>query len=324
MYPICMNEELELLDEKANRLVINWFPGHMRRTGKLIVQNISRVDMVIEMRDARIPISSENPFLQEMTASKPTLILLNKADLADDGITKEWISYLKRDNRAVLAVSANDPKVQGKIINACKRLLPDFNKTGRTRIRAMITGIPNVGKSTLLNSIATRTKAKTGNRPGVTTDLQQVRIAGAVDLIDTPGVLWPKIATEAQGIRLSSVGSVKDAVVDMYRIAVALGEILMESYPEELKARYKLADLPENGTKWLEIVGRKRGCLQAGGVIDVERAGNLFITEFREGRIGKISLDLVKDHIDSVADEKSTDENADVDIGEEVSQRVVK
>lgn len=288
-----IENEQENLDEylMGDKLVINWFPGHMHRTRKLITKNISYVDMVIEMRDARIPLSSENPLLQELTTNKPSLVLLNKADLADEGVTKEWMQLLKRENRMILAVNSTDPKLRNRIVAACKQLLPDFNRVGRTRIRAMITGIPNVGKSTLLNTISATSKAKTGDRPAITTDLQNVRVPGGVDLIDTPGVLWPKIETEGQGVRLSAVGSIKDSVVDLYRIAVRVAEILMENYPKELKVRYKLETLPQDGVEMIACVGKKRGCIQLGGVTDLERAALCFLNEFRDGRIGRISLE---------------------------------
>lgn len=277
---------------EEERLIINWFPGHMHRTRKLIKANIHRADMVIEMRDARIPGASCNPMLQELIKDKPTLVLLNKSDMADPQATEKWIRSIKHEHRDALAVNSTDPKLRKKIVAACQGLLPDFNKAGRTRIRAMITGIPNVGKSTLLNTISSSAKAKTGNRPAVTVDLQNVRIPGGVDLIDTPGVLWPKIDADTHGVKLSAAGSIKDSVVDLYRVTVRTGEVLMEHYPQMLMERFKLKELPEDGFGLIEAVGRKRGCLMPGGVINLEKAAACLLTEFREGRIGRITLEL--------------------------------
>lgn len=294
--------------EPETKLIINWFPGHMHRTRKLIKSHLSRVDMIIEMRDARSPASTSNPLLAELTNSKPILILLNKADMADPSVTQRWIQALKTKDCAILAVNSTDPKLKKKIVSACRSLLPDFNRNGRRQIRAMITGIPNVGKSTLLNTVSSSSKAKTGNRPAITKDIQNVRIPGGVDLLDTPGVLWPKIESVEQGIRLSATGSIRDEVVDLYRIAARTVEIIMKNYPQLLMTRFKVAELPDTGDELLEIIGRKRGCLLKGGRLDLDKAAFIFLTEFREGRIGAISLEGPGDIIPQESSVRNPDE----------------
>ena len=279
------------IEDKSEKLVINWFPGHMHKTRKLIRANISRVNMVIEMRDARIPGSSCNPLLKEIIGDKPVLILLNKADMADAKVTEKWILSLKKERQSALAVDSTDPRLKRKIVTACKQLLPDFDNSARTNIKAMIIGIPNVGKSTLLNTVSTSSKAKTGNRPAVTKLLQNVRIPGGVDLLDTPGVLWPKIESEGQGVRLVSVGSIKDSVVDIYRITARLAQILIDDYPDLVATRFKIKEMPTSGYEMIEMVGRKRGCLLAGGKIDLDRAAAIFLVEYRDGKIGRMSLE---------------------------------
>lgn len=278
-----------------NRLPINWFPGHMRRTGKLIEENLSRVDVVIEMRDARIPFSGANPFLRRLIRQKPALILLNKADLADERLTAYWVRALSREGQAVVPISSKAASARRKTAESCRRLAADGKQAGKKRIRAMITGIPNAGKSTLLNLLAGKTKAKAENRPGVTTDLQKIQTDLGIDLLDTPGLLWPKIETEWQGIKLVAVGAVKDSVVDIVRVSLKLAQLLLSRYPQALQQRFKVERLPETPLEWLKTVAEKRGCLRPGGIPDVERAARLFLTEFREGRMGPLSLDFPDD-----------------------------
>lgn len=286
----------EQVEEAQKRLIINWYPGHMNRTRKLIAEHLNRVDMVIEMRDARIPLSSCNPMLQQLIQSKPILILLNKADLADPEVTRQWIEKLQTPTQRLLAVSSKEPKIRQKIVAECKKLLKDtsssYKKSGRSRIRTMITGIPNVGKSTLINTLSSSAKAKTGNKVGVTVDIQSIRVEGGIDLLDTPGVLWPKIEEERQGVFLVAVGSVKDEVVEIYRVAVQLAAFFLENYPDALKTRFGFQELPSSATDLIEAVGKKRGCIKAKGIVDLEQAAFRLLIEFREGRLGQISLDL--------------------------------
>lgn len=285
----------EQFTEIENRLIINWFPGHMNRTRRLITEHLNRVDMVIEVRDARIPLSSGNPMLRELIEAKPILILLNKADLADPVITRQWIEKMQTPMQRVVALSSKEPKTRQKIVAECKMLLGGENRflsqTGRSRIRAMITGIPNVGKSTLINTLSSSAKAKTGNKVGVTVDIQNIRVEGGVDLLDTPGVLWPKIEEERQGVCLVAVGSVKDEVVEIYRITLRLAAFLLKYYPKAVTERYHFKELPLSAVDLVEAVGRKRGCIKGGGVVDLEQAAFRLLTEFREGRLGQISLD---------------------------------
>lgn len=290
------------LDNDSSKLIINWFPGHMHRSKKLIATHLKRVDLVIELRDARIPLSSGNPLLHQLIIGKPILLLLNKADLADEKITSVWVSRLKSENQYVVPVSSKDNKIRQKLVSYCKQAVPNINEilrsSGRKQIRAMIVGVPNVGKSTLLNTLSCSAKAKTGDRPAVTTDIQHVKVYGELDLIDTPGVLWPKIQTRHQGVVLSATGSIKDDVVDLYRIALETAKILMEHYPHLLLERYKLETLASSPEEFIGMVGKKRGLIGAKGIIDLERAALKFLNELRDGKIGKISLEFPQNFLD--------------------------
>lgn len=299
MEEIIEDQNSNLPCEQESPLVINWFPGHMHRTQKLIAAHIKRVDMVIELRDARIPMASCNPLLQQLIGSKPVLLLLNKADLCDEKITPRWIEFLKRENRKVVAISSKEPKIRQKLVVSCKETVPNLQQllrsSGRKQIRAMIVGVPNVGKSTLLNTLSCSSKAKTGDRPAVTTDIQHVKVESALDLIDTPGVLWPKIQTKQQGVVLCAAGSIKDEVVDLYRVAIETAIILMNRYPDLLIARYKLDELPKRPEELIEVVGKKRGAIGPRGVVDLEKAAFKFLSELRDGKIGKITLEYPED-----------------------------
>lgn len=278
---------------------VQWFPGHMKKARDIITDNLKLVDVVIELLDARIPASSANPMLQEIIAGKPRLVALNKADLADPKITKLWIDYFKRQNIPAVAVDAPQGRGIKQLVSMTGELARPMtdklvSKGAKARAaRAMILGIPNVGKSSLINRLAGSNKAKTEDRPGVTRAKQWIRLAGSLELLDTPGILWPKFEDQTVGLKLAFTGAINDEVVDRELLADIFLQTMAEMYPERLMERYKLTgDLPTGAGELLELIGRKRGCLVKGGLVDLEKARRILMTDFRGGKLGTISLDM--------------------------------
>ncbi|ABG87334.1 ribosome biogenesis GTPase YlqF [Clostridium perfringens] len=278
-------------------MAINWFPGHMVKTKREIQNNLKLVDAVIEIRDARIPKSSKNPDIDTLCAGKPRVILLNKSDLTDPKVTKAWKDSLTNDETIVLEVNA----LKGEGLNAIKPALLKLLKEKHDRLkakglakittRAMVVGIPNVGKSTFINKMAKNNIAKTGDRPGVTKNKQWIKTKLGIELMDTPGVLWPKFEDEIVGLNLAFTGAIKDEIMDTEELALKLVERLQETNPEELMTRYKLTELHENPLDNLDAIARKRGAIMAGNQIDYNRIAGIILDEFRGGKIGKISLE---------------------------------
>ncbi|KXA14609.1 ribosome biogenesis GTPase YlqF [Clostridium perfringens] len=278
-------------------MAINWFPGHMVKTKREIQNNLKLVDVVIEIRDARIPKSSKNPDIDTLCAGKPRVILLNKSDLTDPKVTKAWKDSLTNDETIVLEVNA----LKGEGLNAIKPALLKLLKEKHDRLkakglakittRAMVVGIPNVGKSTFINKMAKNNIAKTGDRPGVTKNKQWIKTKLGIELMDTPGVLWPKFEDEIVGLNLAFTGAIKDEIMDTEELALKLVERLQETNPEELMTRYKLTELQENPLDNLDAIARKRGAIMAGNQIDYNRIAGIILDEFRGGKIGKISLE---------------------------------
>ena len=278
-------------------MAINWFPGHMVKTKREIQNNLKLVDAVIEIRDARIPKSSKNPDIDTLCAGKPRVILLNKSDLTDPKVTKAWKESLTNDETIVLEVNA----LKGEGLNAIKPALLKLLKEKHDRLkakglakittRAMVVGIPNVGKSTFINTMAKNNIAKTGDRPGVTKNKQWIKTKLGIELMDTPGVLWPKFEDEIVGLNLAFTGAIKDEIMDTEELALKLVERLQETNPEELMTRYKLTELHENPLDNLDAIARKRGAIMAGNQIDYNRIAGIILDEFRGGKIGKISLE---------------------------------
>ncbi|EHK2326746.1 ribosome biogenesis GTPase YlqF [Clostridium perfringens] len=278
-------------------MAINWFPGHMVKTKREIQNNLKLVDAVIEIRDARIPKSSKNPDIDTLCAGKPRVILLNKSDLTDPRVTKAWKDSLTNDETIVLEVNA----LKGEGLNAIKPALLKLLKEKHDRLkakglakittRAMVVGIPNVGKSTFINKMAKNNIAKTGDRPGVTKNKQWIKTKLGIELMDTPGVLWPKFEDEIVGLNLAFTGAIKDEIMDTEELALKLVERLQETNPEELMTRYKLTELHENPLDNLDAIARKRGAIMAGNQIDYNRIAGIILDEFRGGKIGKISLE---------------------------------
>ncbi len=281
---------------------IQWFPGHMTKTKRQIEKSLKLVDVAAEIIDARIPVSSRNPVLNGLIQTKPRVILMNKCDMADPVQTGRWIDYYKTQGIPAIAIDCRTGKGLNGFIPLVKDVLSDRiasweakGMVGR-QIRVMIVGIPNVGKSSLINRLAKNSKANVEDRPGVTRSNQWFTIGKGFELLDTPGVLWPKFEDKAVGEKLAFTGAVKDEVIDTEHLASRLLEVLSGSYPRELKARYKLddtdiADL--KGYEMLEVIGRKRGMLISGGEIDLERASIMILDEFRSAKLGKITLEQV-------------------------------
>lgn len=286
-------------------MAINWFPGHMRKTQREIKENLKLVDAVIEIRDARIPRSSANPDIDTLLQGKPRIILLNKSDLTDAKTTKEWIKYLTKDDIRVLEVNC----LKGDGLNAIKPALLELLKEKHDRLKAkgmvkittrvMVVGIPNVGKSTFINKMARNNIAKTGDRPGVTKSKQWIKTSIGIELLDTPGVLWPKFEDDNTALNLAFTGAIKDEIMDIEGLALKLVDHLQSTYEKELKERYKLLEVFENPLDTLDAIGKKRGTLISGGQIDYNRLAVILLDEFRGGKIGRISLESPLEDVDA-------------------------
>ena len=273
---------------------IQWFPGHMHKTKKALIERLKSTDMVIEMLDARLPASSQNPLLAQLSRGKPKLYLLNKQDLADPELTRVWLAELQnRPNTSALALDASERQAAQKITAACRALVPHRQGIDRP-LRVLICGIPNVGKSTLINGIIGKKSAKTGNEPGITKTEQRLLLADDFWLYDTPGMLWPKIIVPQSGYNLAASGAVGRNALDEETVALELLNYLRQHYLHQLQARYQ-ADPEESqswqDTDWLEWIGRRRGGLLGGGRINYQKAAENILTDFRDGQIGRITLE---------------------------------
>ena len=281
---------------------IQWFPGHMTKTRRKIQEILPIIDAVAEIVDARVPISSRNPDLLDIIKDKPLMILLNKCDMADPKETAKWIEYYRSVGVSAVPIDCKTGKGIGNFKEMVKATLADKLEAYRNKgmvgkpLRVMVVGIPNVGKSTFINSIAGKGRVKVENRPGVTRGNQWVTIDRQLELLDTPGVLWPKFEDQTVGERLAFTGAVKDAVLDIELLAVRLIENLKESYPELLAQRYKLLQLDAEPYDILCEIGKKRGMMIRGGETDTERAANMLLEEYRNCKIGRISLERVEDN----------------------------
>jgi ribosome biogenesis GTPase A len=272
-------------------MVINWFPGHMHKARKEIKKVMSQVDIVIEVLDARIPFSSANPLVNQLKGDKPCIKILNKSDLADPELTKQWQAYFEQDgNVKTIALSASLDARKGTIAQLCHKLVPHRQHSDKN-LSAMIMGIPNVGKSTLINGIAGKAIAKVGNEPAVTKRQQKINLDNGLSLCDTPGILWPKLEPAACGYRLAVTGAIKDTAMEYEDVALFALAFLLESYPESLKARYKVDTLPKSEMELLTLLGTKRGCLRAGGVVDLYQAATIVLQDLRSGKLGTLTLE---------------------------------
>lgn len=272
-------------------MLIQWYPGHMHKASKEIKEALPNIDLLIEILDARIPYSSQNPMLAALRGDKPTIRVLSKTDLSDPDVTRQWQTYMEQEQAVkTLAVTTLQPDKIKQIIDLCARMLPEKAEANKV-IRTMIMGIPNVGKSTIINILAGRTIAKTGNEPAVTKQQQRINLKNNIVLSDTPGVLWPNVENRNSGYRLAVTGAIKDTAFQHDDIAVFALEYLLKTYPMQLQTRYQLEALPGEATASLQAIGKKRGCLRAGQQVDMDKAAKLFLTELRAGTIGQISLE---------------------------------
>ncbi|MGL6000853.1 MAG: ribosome biogenesis GTPase YlqF [Plesiomonas sp.] len=272
-------------------MAINWFPGHMHKARKEIAEVMPNVDLIIEVLDSRIPFSSENPLVPALRGDTPCLKILNKSDLADPEITQQWLAHLEKEKGIkAIALTQQQPEQIRALLDTCVKIVP--NRGGDYKpLRALILGIPNVGKSTLINTLAGRIIAKTGNEAGVTKMQQRIKLDNNIILHDTPGFLWPKLTPEACGFRLAITGAIKDTVIDHEEVAMFAAEYFLEAYPELLKARFQLSELPDSDIELMDAIGRQRGCLRRGGIADLNKVASLLLNEFRTATIGRISLE---------------------------------
>ena len=279
---------------------IQWFPGHMAKTRRLISDNLKLVDVVVELVDARIPMSSRNPEIDKIVNNKPRVLVMNKSDISDSEANKKWLAYFKSKGIEAVAVDSLSGKGVNTVTAAIDRVLNDKYERERQKgiikhsVKMMIVGIPNVGKSSLINRLAGRSAAKTGDRPGVTTAKQWIRLSGKYELLDTPGILWPKFEDVETARKIAYTGGIKDDILDIEELSCYLLEYLKENYNDRLKERYKISDdiSAMTGFELLEMVGRKRGALISGGEIDTFKAAGFVLDDFRGAKIGNITLEL--------------------------------
>ncbi|MBQ3784069.1 MAG: ribosome biogenesis GTPase YlqF [Lachnospiraceae bacterium] len=273
-----------------------WYPGHMTKAKRMMQENIKLIDVVIELVDARIPLSSKNPDIDELAQNKSRVILLNKNDLAHKERTEEWKAYFEAKGYFVAMVNSKNGNgvkaVQNIVMEACKEKIERNKKRGiiNRPIRAMIVGIPNVGKSTFINSFAGKACAKTGNKPGVTKGKQWIKLNKNVELLDTPGILWPKFEDQTVGLRLALIGSIKDEILNISDLAIELIKFLQEEYPQVLADRYQVGEI-EEPLAVLEHIAEVRSCRKTGNELDLDKASNILLDDFRSGKLGKITLE---------------------------------
>lgn len=277
---------------------IQWFPGHMAKAKRQVQEALKLVDVAIELLDARIPVSSGNPMIDQILGKKPRLMILNKSDLADPALTKQWLKVLERPQVKAVAVDTLKGEGLKEVPRAAAELVAEqmarlAAKGRRPRaIRCMVLGIPNVGKSSFINRLVGRRATKTGDLPGVTKGQQWIRTEGSLELLDTPGILWPKFEDPEVGYKLAVTGAIKEQVFDVYEVALKLLAWLAETNPNKLKERYKLSELAEDNPRLLSDIGARRGMLVSGGVVDELKAAQLILREFREGTLGRYTLDI--------------------------------
>jgi len=272
-------------------MAINWFPGHMHKARKEIREVMPQIDIVIEVLDARIPFSSENPLADALRGEKPCIKVLNKSDLADPELTERWVKHLEKNrNVKAIPVTMEQPGQVKHLLEICRQMIP--RKMDSTRVvRALIMGIPNVGKSTIINTLAGRTIAKTGNEPAVTKRQQRIKLEHGIELSDTPGFLWPKLEPESCGYRLAVTGAVKDTAIEYEDVAFFAAEFLLEAYPNTIMERFELESLPKSDLELMEAIGRKRGYLRTGGVANLHKVSEILLNELRSGKLGRLTLE---------------------------------
>jgi ribosome biogenesis GTPase A len=278
-------------------MTIQWFPGHMAKARRQVTEKLKLIDIVFELVDARIPAASRNPMIDEIISNKPRLLLLNKSDLADSSITNEWSSHYLKNGISTLQIDSQTGTGMKQIVTVSREILKEkFDKMASKgvkprAIRALIVGIPNVGKSTLINRLAKKNIAQTGDRPGVTKAQQWIKVGRELELLDTPGILWPKFEDPLVGLKLATTGAIKDNLLNLQEITVFALEFLRENYPERLKDRYNIEEIPEDIVDLFDIIGKKRGCIMSGGYVDYDKTAELVIREIRGEKLGRISFE---------------------------------
>lgn len=281
---------------------LQWYPGHMAKTRRMIEENLKNIDVVVEILDARIPFSGRNPNFDDIIAGKPRLVVMNKYDLADSSVTDKWIAWYAKKGIKVIPISCASGMGINKIAPEARELIKDklekAKEKGMNRsVKIMMVGIPNVGKSTLINKLSGKASAKTGDRPGVTRTKQWIRLKDGLELLDTPGILPPKFEDQRVAVNLAYTGAIRDEIMEIELLAYSLLETLRDNYKEQLCTRYKLDDISGmEGHEILEYIGRKRGCVISGGEIDTERAANILLDELRGCKIGRITLEKPEDN----------------------------
>lgn len=297
--------------ETQNQMNINWFPGHMAKTRRQITEDLKLIDIVVEILDSRIPISSQNPDIKEITKNKKKIIVLNKCDLSDERDNKKWVTYFEEQGNKAVLVNSNNGKGVDEVIRQIQKTMHEENQAyadkGRIgrKIRVMVVGIPNVGKSSFINRIAKKNSAGVANRPGVTTQKQWIRINDEIELMDTPGVLWPKFENNEVALNLAFTGTIKDTILELTEVAYNLTKFLLKEYRKELIDRYSLdedkvneilqQDQEENENIYeiMQLIGKRRGAIISGGNIDDEKTSRIILEDFRGGKIGKITLEKI-------------------------------
>ena len=282
-------------------MLITWYPGHMKKARELIEDLVKDIDLIVEILDARLPQSSANPVLQELRGRRPFVRVLNKEDLADPAVTKAWKAYFEQEEGVkALPLSAKTRAASSSLQKLCRSLVPKRCKPGRP-LRIMIVGIPNVGKSTLINTLAGKKMARVGDKPAITTCKQQIDLRNGIFLYDTPGLLWPHLEDQDAAQRLATSGAISKNAYDQAEIALFALAWLVDAYPHRLKERYKLEDLSGETADLLARIGSKRGCLVAGGEVDLHRASDLLLQDLRGGKLGRISLETPPETVSAQA-----------------------
>lgn len=295
-----------------SKMSIVWFPGHMAKTRRQITEDLKMIDVVIELLDARIPISSQNPEIRQIIGNNKKVIVLNKSDLADESDNKKWVSKFQQEGNTVVLTDSNSGRGTQEVVRQVQKIMEEelnrYAEKGRKgrKIRTMIVGIPNVGKSSFINRIANKNSAKVGNKPGVTKDKQWIRVNENIELLDTPGVLWPKFESEKVALNLAFTGTIKEEILDSVEIAYQLTKFLLNNYRENIIERYSLdsnmideilkqeQDENENIYEIMQIIGKKRGAIISGGNIDDEKTSKLILDDFKSGKLGRITLEKIK------------------------------
>lgn len=278
-------------------MTIQWFPGHMLETKNLLKNSVSKTDMVLEILDARLPMASANPMVSRICQNKPVIKILNKMDLADPEVTKAWLDYFNHTlGTPASAIIGTEKKMTWRAFNAWIQKLA---KNRARKIKVLVVGIPNTGKSTILNTLAGKKIARTGNVPAITRQNQRTSLKNNIDIYDTPGILWPVIEPETKAYILAASGAISDTAIDYHEIAIFAARFLLKKYPENLMKRYPfLKTFPENSSALIEKIGFSRGCLQKGGLVNVQKSSELLIRELRTGKLGEVSFETPKDYTD--------------------------